>query len=68
MGGLGRDRGEIDHDLTTVVQPLWEQPDSSTIDMLQHADCTLSRAGRAILPTLKVILLGGMQEPAMPPA
>ncbi len=55
---------EIDRDLTPVFERLWEQPDSSTIStMLQHADGTLSERIHAILPTLKVILLGGMQEP-----
>jgi cytochrome P450 len=55
---------EIDRELGPVFERLWESPDSSTIaTMLQHADGTLAERIVAILPTLKVILLGGMQEP-----
>jgi len=55
---------EIDRELGPVFERLWESPDSSTIaTMLQHADGTLAERIAAILPTLKVILLGGMQEP-----
>ena len=40
------------------------RPDSSTIaTMLQHAEGTFDERVATILPTLKVILLGGMQEP-----
>ena len=40
------------------------KPDASTIaTMLQHAEGTFEERIAAILPTLKVILLGGMQEP-----
>jgi cytochrome P450 len=55
---------EIDRELGPVFERLWESPDSSTIaTMLLHADGTLAERIAAILPTLKVILLGGMQEP-----
>jgi cytochrome P450 len=55
---------EIDRELAPLFERLWESPDSSTIaTMLQHADGTLAERIAAILPTLKVILLGGMQEP-----
>ena len=55
---------EIDRELGPVLEGLFESPDSSTIaTMLQHAEGTLAERVQAILPTLKVILLGGMQEP-----
>ncbi len=55
---------EIDRDLAPVFERLWESPDSSAIaTMLQHAEGTLAERIAAIVPTLKVILLGGMQEP-----
>lgn len=55
---------EIDRELAPVFQRLWESPDGSTIaTMLELAEGTLADRLRAILPTLKVILLGGMQEP-----
>jgi len=55
---------EIDRDLAPTLERLWEAPDSSTIaTMLQHAEGTFEERVATILPTLKVILLGGMQEP-----
>jgi cytochrome P450 len=55
---------EIDRELAPVFERLWETPDGSTIaTMLQHAEGTLDERIAEILPTLKVILLGGMQEP-----
>ncbi len=55
---------EIDEQLAPVFERLHARPDGSTIaTMLQHADGTLEERVAAILPTLKVILLGGMQEP-----
>lgn len=55
---------EIDRELAPILERLWETPDSSTIaTMLQHADGTFEERVATILPTLKVILLGGMQEP-----
>jgi cytochrome P450 len=55
---------EIDRELEPILERLWEMPDSSTIaTMLQHADGTFEERVATILPTLKVILLGGMQEP-----
>jgi cytochrome P450 len=55
---------EIDRELTPVFERLDAEPDGSTIaTMLQHAEGTLEERVATILPTLKVILLGGMQEP-----
>ena len=55
---------EIDRELGPVFERLIESPDSSTIaTMLQHAEGTPAERVDSILPTLKVILLGGMQEP-----
>ena len=55
---------EIDAELEPVLERLWASPDSSTIStMLQHAEGTFADRVATILPTLKVILLGGMQEP-----
>lgn len=55
---------EIDRALAPILERLWENPDSSMIaTMLQHADGTFGDRVATILPTLKVILLGGMQEP-----
>ena len=55
---------EIDAELEPVLERLWASPDSSTIStMLQHAEGTFEERVATILPTLKVILLGGMQEP-----
>jgi cytochrome P450 len=55
---------EIDRELAPVLERLWAEPDGSTIAvMLQHADGTFEERVEQILPTLKVILLGGMQEP-----
>ena len=55
---------EVDRTLAPILERLWEAPDSSTIaTMLQHADGSFEDRVATILPTLKVILLGGMQEP-----
>jgi cytochrome P450 len=55
---------EIDVELAPVFERLHEEPDGSTIStMLAHAGGTLEERVATILPTLKVILLGGMQEP-----
>ncbi len=55
---------EIDRELAPVLERMWAEPDGSTIStMLQHAEGTFEQRVRQILPTLKVILLGGMQEP-----
>ena len=52
-----------------MFEALWEEPDGSTIStMLQRAEGTLEERVAQVLPTLKVILLGGMQEPATEPA
>jgi len=55
---------EIDRELAPVFERLESEPDGSTIStMLGHAEGALDERVAAILPTLKVILLGGMQEP-----
>jgi cytochrome P450 len=55
---------EIDRELAPVLERLDAEPDGSTIaTMLQHAAGTFEERVAQILPTLKVILLGGMQEP-----
>jgi cytochrome P450 len=55
---------EIDRELAPVFERLLAEPDASTIaTMLQHAAGSLAERVSQILPTLKVILLGGMQEP-----
>jgi cytochrome P450 len=55
---------EIDRTLAPILERLWETPDASTIStMLQHAEGSFEERVGAVLPTLKVILLGGMQEP-----
>ena len=55
---------EIDRELAPVFERLAAEPDGSTIStMLEHAGGSLEQRVAAILPTLKVILLGGMQEP-----
>jgi cytochrome P450 len=55
---------EIDRELEPVFERLFAEPDGSTIaTMLQHAVGSLEERVKAIMPTLKVILLGGMQEP-----
>ena len=55
---------EIDEALAPVFERLHAEPDGSTIaTMLELAEGTLQERVAAILPTLKVILLGGMQEP-----
>jgi len=57
---------EIDEVLAPVFSRLEDEGDDSTISHLLHSgmpegDC---RARDFVMPTLKVILLGGMQEPA----
>jgi cytochrome P450 len=55
---------EIDVALAPVFERLHADPDGSTIaTMLALAEGTLEERTATILPTLKVILLGGMQEP-----
>jgi cytochrome P450 len=55
---------EIDRELAPVLERLWEEPDATMIaTMLQHAEGSFEERVAAVLPTLKVILLGGMQEP-----
>src|SRR5581483_11070852 len=62
--GLGCS-AEIDATLGPLFSRLAEEPDDCTISHLLHSGTNgKSRALREVMPTLKVILLGGMQEPA----
>ncbi len=55
---------DIDRELAPVLERLDAEPDGSTIStMLQRAVGSFDERVAQILPTLKVILLGGMQEP-----
>jgi cytochrome P450 len=55
---------EIDRELAPTFARLFAEPDGTTIStMLQQATGSLDERVAQILPTLKVILLGGMQEP-----
>ena len=55
---------EIDETLAPVFARLLAEPDGSTIaNMLAAAAGTLAERSAQIMPTLKVVLLGGMQEP-----
>jgi cytochrome P450 len=55
---------EIDREIAPVLERMWAEPDDSTIStMLQYAEGSFEQRVAQILPTLKVILLGGMQEP-----
>jgi cytochrome P450 len=55
---------EIDRELAPVFERLAQEPDGSIIaTMLAQAEGSVEDRVAQILPTLKVILLGGMQEP-----
>jgi cytochrome P450 len=54
---------EIDEELTPVFGRLAAEPDDSTISHLLHSGTDETRDQGFVMPTLKVILLGGMQEP-----
>ena len=56
---------EIDERLEPLLARLEREPDDSTISHMLHAGMPAgeTRPREAIMPTLKVILLGGMQEP-----
>ena len=55
---------EIDLELAPVFERLFADPDGSTIATMLRSPKARSRsASRRSCPTLKVILLGGMQEP-----
>jgi cytochrome P450 len=63
-GAVGRAcSAEIDQELTPVFDRLAGDPDDSTISHLLHSGTGTTRNQDAVMPTLKVILLGGMQEP-----
>jgi cytochrome P450 len=55
---------EVDETLAPDFARLLAEPDGSTIaNMLQAAEGTLAERTAQIMPTIKVALLGGMQEP-----
>jgi cytochrome P450 len=55
---------EIDETLGPLFARMLSKPDGSVIsNMLHAADGTLAQRTQLVMPTLKVILLGGMQEP-----
>jgi cytochrome P450 len=55
---------EIDERLAPVFERLLAEPDGSTIaNMLGAVEGSLAERTAQIMPTLKVVLLGGMQEP-----
>ncbi len=56
---------EIEQRLEPLLERLEAEPDESTISHMLHAGMPAgeTRPREAIMPTLKVILLGGMQEP-----
>ena len=61
---------EIDEVLAPVFDRLEAEGDDSTIAHLLHSGMPDGgcRARDFVMPTLKVILLGGMQEPVLMPA
>lgn len=55
---------EIDETLAPTFARMLREPDGSVIsNMLHAAEGTLAQRTQLVMPTLKVILLGGMQEP-----
>ena len=56
---------EIDQELTPVFDRLTTDPDDSTISHLLHSGTDVTRTQEKVMPTLKVILLGGMQVPRL---
>lgn len=56
---------DIDRELRPLMERLQREPDGSTIASMLTSGCPAgqSRAIEAVMPSLKVILLGGMQEP-----
>ncbi len=55
---------EIDETLGPIFARMLRGPDGSVISSMLHAaEGTLVQRTRLVMPTLKVILLGGMQEP-----
>ena len=55
---------EIDAALTPVLRERYAQPDDSMVShLLQGTQGTLDERVAALLPTLKLVLIGGLQEP-----
>ena len=56
---------EVDAELRPLLQRLLEEPDGSMLSHMLHAEeGDLDARMRGFLPTLKVALIGGLQEPA----
>ena len=55
----------IDHELRPLMTRLQNEPDDSTIASMLTSGCPVGqpRSIEAVMPSLKVIILGGMQEP-----
>ena len=54
---------EIEETIAPTIERLEREPDDSTISHMIHSGVESARPRDAYLPSLKVILLGGMQEP-----
>lgn len=55
---------EVDATLSPLFEELLEQPDGSMVSDMLHAERgTLLERMRAFMPTLKLALIGGLQEP-----
>lgn len=56
---------DIDHELRPLMELLSTKPDDSSIASMMTHGCPVGQARtvEAVMPSLKVILLGGMQEP-----
>ncbi len=54
---------EIEETIAPTLERLEREPDDSTISHMIHSGVDTARPRDAYLPSLKVILLGGMQEP-----
>ena len=56
---------EVDAELRPLLERLLEQPDDSMLSHMLHAEeGDLDARMRGFMPTLKVALIGGLQEPA----
>ena len=61
--GMGASR-EVDERLEPIMRRMFAEPDGSTIShMLQAAAGTFEERYRWIMPSIKIIITGGMQEP-----
>ena len=61
--GMGASR-EVDERLAPIMRRMFSEPDGTTIsNMLQEADGSFEQRVAWIMPTIKIIITGGMQEP-----